>query len=100
MGTELFAQEFFNCLISSETSNRFALSNYFTEAYSRGYDFCGKIPYELCHKSVTVTSPFSYEVTGLGALCLLHTTQGRGICALKPQTGLTRIMTLRRTRWR
>lgn len=88
MGTELFAQEFFNCLISSETSNRFALSNYFTEAYSRGYDFCGKIPYELCHKSVTVTSPFSYEVTGLGALCLLHTTQGAGHLCLETANGI------------
>ena len=83
MSEELFAGEFFNCLISSETSNRFALSSYFTDAYSRTYDFCSKIPYELCHKSVSVTSPFSYEVTGLNALCLLHTTKGTGRLSLE-----------------
>ena len=35
MSDNLFATEFFNCLISSETSNRFSLSEYFTDAYSR-----------------------------------------------------------------
>lgn len=78
MSQKLFSTEFFSCLISSETSNRFSLSDYFENAYSREYDFCNALPYELCHKSVSVTSPFSYEVANLNALCIVHTTKGIG----------------------
>lgn len=78
MSKKLFSTEFFSCLISSETSNRFSLSDYFENAYSREYDFCDALPYELCHKSVSVTSPFSYEVASLDALCIVHTTNGAG----------------------
>lgn len=78
MARKLFATEFFNALISSETSNRFSLSEYFDDAYSREHEFCGSLPHELCHKSVSVTSPFSYEAASLDALCILHTTKGAG----------------------
>lgn len=74
----LFAAEFFNCLISSETSNRFSLSDYFENAYGRHYDFCESLPYLLSQRKVTVTSPFSQEVAGLGAFCLLYTEKGMG----------------------
>ncbi|MBO5033666.1 MAG: helix-turn-helix transcriptional regulator [Lachnospiraceae bacterium] len=78
MPKKMFSSEFFGCLISSETSNRFSLSDYFDNAYSREYDFCAYLPHELCHKSVSVTSPFSYEASGLDALCIVHTTKGAG----------------------
>lgn len=78
MSQKLFSTEFFGCLISSETSNRFSLSDYFDNAYSREYDFCGALPCELCHRTVTVTSPFSYEVSCLDALCIVHTAKGAG----------------------
>lgn len=78
MPQKLFSTEFFSCLISSETSNRFSLSDYFTDAYSREYDFCSALPYELCHRKVSVTSPFSYEASRLDALCIIHTTKGAG----------------------
>lgn len=78
MPQKLFSTEFFSCLISSETSNRFSLSDYFEDAYSREYDFCNVLPCELCHKSVSVTSPFSYEAANLNAICLVHTTNGAG----------------------
>lgn len=78
MPQKLFSTEFFSCLISSETSNRFSLSDYFEYAYSREYDFCSALPCELCHKSVSVTSPFSYEAANLNAICLVHTTNGAG----------------------
>lgn len=78
MSKKLFSTEFFSCLVSSETSSRFSLSDYFENAYSRDYDFCNCLPYELCHKNVSVTSPFSYEATNLDALCIVHTTKGVG----------------------
>lgn len=78
MSQKLFSSQFFACLVSSETSNHFSLSDYFADAYSREYDFCAHLPYELCHRSVSVTSPFSYEVAGLDALCIMHTTRGAG----------------------
>lgn len=78
MSQKLFATEFFSCLISSETSNRFSLSDYFENAYDRKYDFCDALPHELCHRSVSVTSPFSYEAANLNALCIVHTTNGAG----------------------
>lgn len=78
MSQKLFSTEFFSCLISSETSNRFSLSDYFENAYSRDYDFCDALPHELCHRHVSVTSPFSYEAANLNALCIVHTTNGAG----------------------
>lgn len=78
MPQKLFSTEFFSCLISSETSNRFSLSDYFENAYCREYDFCGALPHELCHRSVSVTSPFSYESANLDAICIVHTTNGAG----------------------
>lgn len=78
MPSQLFSSEFFSSLISSETSNRFSLSDYFSDAYNRNYDFCAHLPHELCHKSVSVTSPFSYEAAGLDALCIIQTTKGVG----------------------
>lgn len=78
MPTKLFSTEFFSCLISSETSNRFSLSDYFDTAYRRDYEFCGSLPCEYSHKSVSVTSPFSYEAANLDALCIIHTTKGAG----------------------
>lgn len=78
MQEKLFSSQFFSCLISSETSNRFSLSDYFEHAYSRTYDFCSYLPHELCHKSVSVISPFSYEAANLDALCIVHTTRGAG----------------------
>lgn len=73
-----FSSEFFNCLISSETSNRFSLSDYFENAYRRDYDFCGSLPYLLSKREASVTSPFSQEVAELNAFCLLYTTKGAG----------------------
>lgn len=78
MSQKLFSTDFFSCLIASETSNRFSLSDYFENAYNQEYDFCKALPYELCHKNVSVTSPFSYEVSNLEALCILYTTKGVG----------------------
>lgn len=78
MPQKLFSTEFFSCLIASETSNRFSLSEYFENAYSRDYDFCSAVPHELCHRDVSVTSPFSYEAANLDALCIVHTTKGVG----------------------
>lgn len=78
MPQKLFSTEFFSCLISSETSNRFSLSDYFDTAYRRDYTFCCSLPCEYSHKSVSVTSPFSYEAANLNALCLMHTTKGAG----------------------
>lgn len=74
-----FASEFFNCLISSETSNRFSLSDYFENAYGQSYDFCESLPYLLSQRNVSVTSPFSQEVAGLNAFCLLYTVKGSGM---------------------
>lgn len=73
-----FSSEFFNCLISSETSNRFSLSDYFEHAYRRDHDFCESLPCLLSKREVSVTSPFSQEVMGLNAFCLLYTTKGAG----------------------
>lgn len=73
-----FSSEFFNCLISSETSNRFSLSDYFENAYRRDYDFCESLPCLLSRREVSVTSPFSQEVAGLDAFCLLYTIKGAG----------------------
>ena len=75
----LFSAEFFNCLISSETSNRFSLSDYFETAYGRQYDFCGSLPYLLSQREVSVTPPFSQEIAGLHAFCLLYTRSGSGM---------------------
>lgn len=88
MAQKFFATEFFNALISSETSNRFSLSEYFDDAYSRKHEFCAFLPYELCHKSVSVTSPFSYEASNLDALCILHTTKGAGKLFCKNTNGI------------
>lgn len=79
MPEKLFSSEFFNCLISSETSNHFSLSDYFENAYDRSYDFCTGLPYVISSRDVSVTSPFSYEVSGLDAFCLIHTTRGTGM---------------------
>ena len=79
MSEKLFSSEFFNCLISSETSNRFSLSDYFETAYRRDYDFCESLPYVISSRDVSVTSPFSYEVSNLDAFCLIHTTKGAGM---------------------
>lgn len=78
MSTTLFSTEFFNCLISSETSNRFSLSEYFSKSYSRDYAFCDKLPYIFCQQEVSVTSPFSYECANLEAFCLIYTLKGTG----------------------
>lgn len=78
MSAESFASEFFTCLISSETSNRFSLSEYFRNVYNRNYDFCGTLPHLLSRNTVSVTAPFSYEAAGLDAFCLLYTTKGAG----------------------
>lgn len=74
----LFASEFFDSLISSETSNRFSLSEYFKNPYERTYDFCQSLPYVLCMRDIAVTAPFSYASSDLDAFCLLHTTKGAG----------------------
>lgn len=79
MPGQTFSSEFFNCLISSETSNRFSLSDYFENAYAQNYDFCGSLPYLYCQREVSVTSPFSQEVAGLNAFCLLYTVSGSGM---------------------
>ncbi|MDE6622397.1 MAG: helix-turn-helix transcriptional regulator [Lachnospiraceae bacterium] len=89
MSKKLFSTEFFSCLISSETSNRFSLSDYFENAYNRDYDFCNRLPYELCHKNVSVTSPFSYEATNLDALCIVHTTKGVGRLFCENSNGIS-----------
>ncbi len=89
MSKKLFSTEFFSCLISSETSNRFSLSDYFENAYNRDYDFCNYLPYELCHKNVSVTSPFSYEATNLDALCIVHTTRGVGRLFCENSNGIS-----------
>ncbi|MCM1181799.1 MAG: helix-turn-helix transcriptional regulator [Roseburia sp.] len=78
MSEKLFSSEFFSCLISSETGSRFSLSDYFENAYSRSYDFCASLPYVLSSREVSVTSPFSYEISRLDAFCLIHTTKGAG----------------------
>lgn len=88
MPAALFSTEFFSCLVSSETSNRFSLSDYFTDAYSREYDFCSQLAHEYCHKNVSVTSPFSYEVTGLDALCIIQTTRGTGRLFCENKSGI------------
>lgn len=85
---DLFSSEFFSSLISSETSNRFSLSEYFTDAFRRDYDFCGTLPHVLCRKSVSVTSPFSYEAANLDALCVLHTTSGAGRLFCENHSGI------------
>ena len=78
MSQKPFSSEFFSSLISSETSNRFSLADYFENAYDRSYDFCESLPYVLSSREVSVTSPFSYEASGLDAYCLLYTTKGSG----------------------
>lgn len=78
MSPKPFSSEFFSALISSETSNRFSLSDYFENAYDRSYDFCESLPYLISSRDVSVTSPFSYEAAGLDAYCLLYTTKGAG----------------------
>lgn len=88
MSQKLFSTQFFSCLISSETSNRFSLSDYFEDAYSRDYAFCEYLPYELCHRGVSVTSPFSYEAANLDALCIIHTTKGAGRLYCKNASGI------------
>lgn len=88
MSSTLFSSEFFSSLISSETSNRFSLSDYFSESYNREYDFCSQLPHELCHKNVSVTSPFSYEAAGLNALCMIQTTRGVGRLFYENHTGI------------
>lgn len=88
MPQKLFSSEFFSSLISSETSNRFSLSDYFENAYSREYDYCRCLPHELCHKSVSVTSPFSYEAANLDALCIIHTLKGAGRLFLENANGI------------
>lgn len=78
MSAPTFAAEFFESLISSETSSRFSFSDYFTNTYKRTYDFCNTLPHLLCKGDVSVTSPFSYEIKGLNAFCLLYTKRGAG----------------------
>ncbi|MDE6984326.1 MAG: helix-turn-helix transcriptional regulator [Lachnospiraceae bacterium] len=78
MPQALFSTEFFSSLTASETSSRFSLSDYFENAYRRDFDYCSFLPHELCHREVSVTSPFSYEAVGLDALCIVHTTKGAG----------------------
>lgn len=78
MPEELFASEFFNSLIASETSNHFSLSDYFQNVYCRTYDFAEVLPCLLSCCNIAVTAPFSYEASGLDAFCLLHTTNGAG----------------------
>lgn len=78
MSPKPFSSEFFSALISSETSNRFSLSDYFENAYDRSYDFCESLPYLISSRDVSVTSPFSYEAAGLDAYCLLYITKGAG----------------------
>lgn len=73
-----FASEFFSSLISSETSNRFSLSEYFEHTYERTYDFCQYLPHLLSRQDVSVTFPFSYEAASLQAMCLIHTKKGGG----------------------
>ena len=88
MTQKLFSSVFFSRLISCETSNRFSLSDYFADAYCRDYDFCDALPYELCHKTVSVTSPFSYEAANLNALCIVHTTSGAGRVYFENNNGI------------
>jgi AraC-like DNA-binding protein len=89
-----FSTEFFGSLISSEANNRFSFSELFSDAYSRKYDFCKHLPHELCHKDVTVTSPFSYELDNLNALCIIHTTNGSGSLVLKGEGDTGQILEL------
>lgn len=78
MSVSLFASDFYDCLISSETSSRFSFSDYFRNEYKEIYDFCDILPHLLCHGNTAVTSPFSYEIAGLNAFCLLYTKKGAG----------------------
>lgn len=89
MSTDFFSARFFAALISSETSNHFSLSEYFQDSYRTDYSFCSALPHEQCHKSVAVTSPFSYEMDKLDALCLLHTTKGSGKLFYEDKDGVT-----------
>lgn len=78
MSDSYFASEFYNSLISSETSSHFSFSDYFLHEYDGTYDFCNTLPLLLSQGTVSVTSPFSYESAGLDAFCLLYTKKGAG----------------------
>ena len=68
----------FNALISSETSNRFSLSDYFETAYTRTYDFLRKPSLSAQPPRSIRYISFSYETANLDAFCLIHTTKGIG----------------------
>ncbi len=78
MADSCFASEFYNSLISSETSSHFSFSDYFLNVYDSTHDFCDTLPLLLSKGTVSVTSPFSYEAAGLDAFCLLYTHKGAG----------------------
>lgn len=78
MSSNSFTTEFFNSVITSETSSRFSLSDYFQNVYDETYDFCEVLPCLFSRSDISVTAPFSYEAAGLNAFCLIHTTNGAG----------------------
>lgn len=89
MSDSYFASEFYNSLISSETSSHFSFSDYFLHEYDGTYDFCNTLPLLLSQGTVSVTSPFSYESAGLDAFCLLYTKKGAGKLFCYAQTPST-----------
>ena len=47
MSQKLFSTDFFSCLIASETSNRFSLSDYFENAYNREYGLMNEMEIQI-----------------------------------------------------
>lgn len=85
MTANTLAADFFSHLISSETSNRFSLADYFSNPCSEDYSLAPDLPDLLCYRQVSVSAPFSYSVSNLNVFCLLLTTRGTGQLEYKEQ---------------
>ena len=70
--------DFFANLISSETGNKFSLTEYFSNPCSQNNFLGPTLPNLLCYQQVSVSAPFSYTISNLKFFCLLLTTKGAG----------------------
>lgn len=93
MTQKLFSTQFFGSLISSETSNRFSLSDYFEDAYSREYDFAAT--FHTNYATGASLSPHPFPTRRQGWTPSASSTRQRAPAGftVKTKTASTRHMT-------